>query len=56
MAEKELGNTDIELKFKTAIPADIKDWTNQTGRPNRPLLTRYASSPIPIRTSRPSAP
>ncbi len=29
VAEKELGNTDIELKFKTAIPADIKDWTNQ---------------------------
>ncbi len=29
VAEEEMANTDIELKFKTAIPTDIKDWTNQ---------------------------
>ncbi len=29
VAEELLADTDIELMFKTAIPADIKDWTNQ---------------------------
>lgn len=29
VAEEELAGTDIELMFKTAIPGDIKDWTNQ---------------------------
>lgn len=29
VAETELGKAGIEIKFKTAIPADIADWTNQ---------------------------
>ena len=29
VAEEELTGTDSEIMFKTAIPGDIKDWTNQ---------------------------